>query len=275
MSAAIKHSDADGIITLDESRDLTHLENIIERGLDTFVEVGKALAEIRDRRLYRIEHKTFEAYCRDKWNMGRAYAHRLMVAAETVEMLPMGDKPQSERQTRPLTKLPKEKRAEAWQKAVEASPTGQPTPKEVEAAVQSAEVTPKPEQSPVAPRVKIDAADRIWAVAKGHLDKIIDKDESLDRVLDEVIAYCEKRKSASSVRRLKKCEGKVRRLTFTLYGKLLEAVPWKDDDPYHDPKIIAFVESKAHLTRLLKWSKPTALANKVWDASRDNTEVSK
>jgi uncharacterized ParB-like nuclease family protein len=50
----------------------------------------------------------------------------------------------------------------------------------------------QPQQQPV-PRAKIDAAERIWAVAKGHLDKILKGDVSRERVLLQVIAYCQER----------------------------------------------------------------------------------
>ena len=50
----------------------------------------------------------------------------------------------------------------------------------------------QPQQQPV-PRAKIDAAERIWAVAKGHLDKILKGDLSRERVLLQVIAYCQER----------------------------------------------------------------------------------
>jgi hypothetical protein len=64
-----------------------------------------------------------------------------------------------------------------------------------------AEVPPHPDDLPSAeqqpaqptPRVKIDAAERIWAVAKGHLDKITKGDVSRERVLLQVIAYCQER----------------------------------------------------------------------------------
>lgn len=64
-----------------------------------------------------------------------------------------------------------------------------------------AEVPPHPDDLPSAeqqpaqptPRVKIDAAERIWAVAKGHLDKILKGDVSRERVLLQVIAYCQER----------------------------------------------------------------------------------
>lgn len=54
---------------------------------------------------------------------------------------------------------------------------------------------PSAEQEPAqpTPRVKIDAAERIWAVAKGHLDKITKGDVSRERVLLQVIAYCQER----------------------------------------------------------------------------------
>jgi len=122
-------------ITLPESRDLIALESVIERGLETFVQVGEALAEIRDRKLYRTEHPTFDAYLDKKWSLSRSRACRLIQAAETVKVLPTGNRPQTERQARPLAALPPAQRVEVWQKAVAASPNGQPTAREVESAV--------------------------------------------------------------------------------------------------------------------------------------------
>ncbi len=48
----------------EEQRDRLHLERRVERA---FFEAGKALAELRDRRLYRSTHKTFEQYCKDRF----------------------------------------------------------------------------------------------------------------------------------------------------------------------------------------------------------------
>src|SRR5690606_33165582 len=81
--------------------------------------------EIRDRRLYRVSHDTFETYCREKWNMERAQAYRLMDSAGVVKNLsPMGDKPTSERQARPLTRLPAERQPEAWRHEKARRPRG-------------------------------------------------------------------------------------------------------------------------------------------------------
>ena len=111
-------------ISPDESRDLAALEQTIQRGLTSFVEVGEALAEIRDRKLYRLEHRTFESYCREKWKMSPQYATQLCRSASAVIALKSettGSLPKTERQARPLTRLntPAEKR-EAWRAAVAA-----------------------------------------------------------------------------------------------------------------------------------------------------------
>lgn len=78
---------------------LGHLESIIDRGIATFMEVGQALAEIRDTRLYRATHGTFESYCRDRFGFSRAHGYRLIRAATLAEMSPVGDI-QNERQAR-------------------------------------------------------------------------------------------------------------------------------------------------------------------------------
>lgn len=112
------------------------LEGVIERGLETFVDVGLALTEIRNNRLYKETHGTFEDYCRERWGWNRSYAYRQIAAAETASLLsPMGDKPESERVARPLTRLEPEQQREAWEEAVRESPDGKPTAAIVEKTV--------------------------------------------------------------------------------------------------------------------------------------------
>jgi phage N-6-adenine-methyltransferase len=106
---------------LDQERvRLVTLETVVQRGLATFVEVGSALAEIRDGRLYREEHSTFEAYCRSRWAMSKTHANRLVEAAEVTRLLaPIGVSPANEAQARELAPLmgrPWEA-AEAWRDA--------------------------------------------------------------------------------------------------------------------------------------------------------------
>lgn len=118
-----------------EADELARHEAVIKRGLTSFLEVGNALLAIRDGRLYRAEFGTFEDYCRERWGISRSRAYRLIDASEVAEDLsPMGDKPDSERQVRPLKALPREDRAEAFAEA-KAKANGKPTAKEVKAVV--------------------------------------------------------------------------------------------------------------------------------------------
>ncbi len=63
-------------LTDDELRDRLHLERKVERA---FFEAGKALAELRDRRLYRSTHKTFEEYCKDRFSYTYRHVNYLIV----------------------------------------------------------------------------------------------------------------------------------------------------------------------------------------------------
>ncbi|MEJ7790786.1 MAG: DNA methyltransferase [Gaiellaceae bacterium] len=85
---------------------LVELEAVVKGGLQTFYDVGHALMEIRDARLYRDSHGSFEDYCRERWSMQRAHAYRLIGSAEVMSILsPTGDTPANERQARELAPL--------------------------------------------------------------------------------------------------------------------------------------------------------------------------
>jgi hypothetical protein len=43
------------------------LEDIIDRGFQTFLEVGSALKEIKERKLWSPEYASFEDYCQGRW----------------------------------------------------------------------------------------------------------------------------------------------------------------------------------------------------------------
>ncbi len=131
-------------ISMDESRDLIALEKRIEKGLQTFLEVGQALIEIRDRKLYRLEHSTFADYCKTKWKMSDRRARQLMDASEVVTAISKSGTivPKTESQARPLAALPVAERAEVWNAAVAASPNGQPTAKAVQVVVETMNAKP-------------------------------------------------------------------------------------------------------------------------------------
>jgi hypothetical protein len=119
-----------------EHADLAACEDTIARGLKTFTEVGGALASIRDRRLYRTSHATFEDYCRDRWGLSSRHANRTIEAAKVAGILgPIGPVPANEAQARELAPLLGDPAAlrETWQRAVE-SAAGRPTAADVAAA---------------------------------------------------------------------------------------------------------------------------------------------
>jgi hypothetical protein len=101
----------------EESARLAELEPIIQRGLTNFVEVGNALSEISDKRLYRSTHSTFKEYVEDKWCMTASHAYRLCESAEVIKNLPTEchQLVTTESQARELAKVEPEKRVEMVQ----------------------------------------------------------------------------------------------------------------------------------------------------------------
>lgn len=158
-------------LTLFEVGRLEQCEAVIERGLKTFTDVGNALLEIRDSKLYRREWGTFEEYCRDRWSIERAHAYRLMDSARVVMNLsPIGDiLPATESQARPLAKFEPEQQQYVWQQVIDTAPVTGITAAHVQAVVD--EVTNKPHVTNnsgnnewYTPIEYIDAARRVMGV---------------------------------------------------------------------------------------------------------------
>jgi hypothetical protein len=142
-----------------ELSQLRECEAVIERGQKTFIEVGNALATIKEGKLYKAHYKTFEKYCKDKWGYTKSHAYRMIESAQVVENLsPMGDKnskggvtlPKTEREARPLAQLetPKEQ-AKAWAEVVkESEKTGEPITAAAVEAVVERHLPPPPAPEP-------------------------------------------------------------------------------------------------------------------------------
>jgi len=107
----------DAVLSSEEEVRLTKLESVIERGIRSFWEVGDALAAIRAGKLYRATHQTFEAYCKDRWRIGRSYANKQIAAAEVVAALgtTVPILPTAESQIRPLMQFNAKDRPLVWQ----------------------------------------------------------------------------------------------------------------------------------------------------------------
>ena len=106
-------------LSSEESRDLARLEGYIERGWGVFLQVGRALIEIRDRRLYRARHKTFQAYLQVRWGISRPRGYQLIEAAEiATQLIEAGEPPpDNERMARDLAYFPEDMRAAIMRKA--------------------------------------------------------------------------------------------------------------------------------------------------------------
>ena len=132
----------------EEVRDRLHLERQIEKA---FYIAGKALIVLRDRRLYRSTHKTFEEYCRDRFGHSRQKSNYLIAAVDVFDNLTTNGcqnlpqdlttnslqiLPTNERQIRPLTKLEPDQQREVWLSAVESSGGRMPSGRIVQDIVQ-------------------------------------------------------------------------------------------------------------------------------------------
>ena len=117
-----------------EQKRLVQLEDVVAENFKSFVQVGQALAEIRDRQLYRDRHRTFDRYVKELFDIGARRAYQLIEAAAVVQnvnncsqntcidMVPM-----NEAQARPLARLRPEQQVSVWYAAVERAPRGKVT----------------------------------------------------------------------------------------------------------------------------------------------------
>jgi hypothetical protein len=119
---------ADSIaLTAQERSRLNELEEIVGTHLEAFLTVGRALCEIRNRRLFRQEFATWEDYCTRKWGFGYSRANELIRSTEIAEGLlsgpaaPGGDAPLppdlSPATLRPLQKLDPPLQSACWRLA--------------------------------------------------------------------------------------------------------------------------------------------------------------
>lgn len=148
-------TDAEITLPPSDQWQLDTYEAAIAEGLVTFQKVGNALLAIRDNKLYRAKHSTFEEYLDKRWQMGRSYASRLMGAAEVANtLLPIGNiAPVNEAQTRPMNHMPPEQAQATWERAVTEKADGkQPTAAQVKEAAEEvkAEASQQPTPTPVA-----------------------------------------------------------------------------------------------------------------------------
>lgn len=131
-------------LTATEEQELHGHEEVIENGLNVWYQVGEALLNIRDKRLYRSQYSTFEEYCRERWGMRRDYANKLISASEVMSNLNTNVSilPANEAQVRPLTSLEADDQRILWPQIAEEA-DGHPTGKQAQEAVKAFKSSPE------------------------------------------------------------------------------------------------------------------------------------
>ena len=134
------HSAVPAPVDPDTEAELAEHEATIADSLtNAFVRAGNALQIILDKKLYKNQFDSFDAYVQSRWGWQRAHAYRLIQAAQIVGGLsPIGDTlpmPTSESQLRPLSRLDGEMQRLVWLKAVDNAGGRTPTADIVKAAV--------------------------------------------------------------------------------------------------------------------------------------------
>jgi len=186
------------VVIARNTEELERLEGIIKTNIGAFYEVGRALMEIRDKGFYKdvLGFETFEAYCKERWDMGRDYAYKLMASSEVVENVYPGiQRPTSEKQVRPLAKLEPEKQRQAWQKAVETAPEGKVTAAHVYKIVRDmTEPVTKPEKPKPEPHIP-EHAVYFAQIAISQLERISADDPTREKAINMVQAWINKNKT--------------------------------------------------------------------------------
>ena len=123
---------ANAPLNTEEKRDFKRLDGVVKKACDAQWEMAAALNEIRERKLYRADHPTFEAYCNKQHAFTRTRAYQLTDAAELRKQLenvnncrqksdPPKLLPTTESQCRELRVVPADDLPRVWDQIVEHS----------------------------------------------------------------------------------------------------------------------------------------------------------
>ncbi len=174
-------------LSIEERNRLTDLEKVIEAKLGDFFEVGSALMEIKQKKLFRSTHDNFDKYCQTHWGMGRSYANKLIECAERISLLPAGVvKPTNEFQIRPLLKFEAEEFPQKWGQVLGKAGSTRITAKTVKEALGLSKKKRKKRKSGAAnPKAEINQVlDNIRAALNGEKVKDALKElEKLEKLL--------------------------------------------------------------------------------------------
>jgi hypothetical protein len=129
-------------LTAEEEKELRNLEDRIVLAVcaieSNWRDLAQCLATIRERRLYRQSHSSFEAYCRERHGQSARRINQLIAGNTVLENLGTRvptNLPKTEKQVRPLAQLPADEQAKAWKESQNRSGLTQPPASVVERVV--------------------------------------------------------------------------------------------------------------------------------------------
>jgi hypothetical protein len=130
------HSPPDSSQLTDEEKGhLEELEDRISENFKSAFTLAAALAEIREKKLYREDYKSFEEYCKRRWDYSRSYCERLAdmnsVLVDLKEYEETEVYPRNESQARVFVPLRKEQRIELLKTVLAKSETDTTTASEL------------------------------------------------------------------------------------------------------------------------------------------------
>ena len=162
---------------------------IVMMGCRSFADVGLALAQIRDHRLYRNDFRSFEDYCRAKCEYGRNDVDRMISAAQLFAHLMticQQCQPEHESQVRPLIGLSPDQAAAAWGKAVEMAHGRRVTARVVKDAVKELNLTSATAPVEREPRQKQAESRRLLDGALGELLALVSQKASYEALTGKI-----------------------------------------------------------------------------------------
>lgn len=203
----VKSVVSERILSEAEKAERDDLERTVQQA---FFVAGQALKTLRDKRLYRETHATFESYVRDRFDYTRAAAYYLIKSSIVYENLKCQQivdtntstniLPTKESQCRPLAKLSPERQREVWRNAVERSEGKVPSARIVKEIIRQSSsdlnIKAKPKDSEVIykPGTGIDYVvhldEETYRLLETYQDRIgkATKNGAIRRLLDDAIA---------------------------------------------------------------------------------------
>ncbi len=166
-----------------ENKRLRKLVKIVDDGMESVRKVGDALLEIQETKLWRGKHKSFHAFCKERWGYKKAYAYELTGNAQVRDNLSTivdSPLPENESQTSELSGLEPEEQKAVWGDVLDdAKETGEPiTAATVKAKVEHHaaidEPYEEPTEAPEPPEIDRKAIVKKGRKALGELVRALD-----------------------------------------------------------------------------------------------------